>query len=59
MGKLNRVWHDGHPMPEHPTLDQRIEWHLAHSAHCGCRPMPRLILEELARRGIEPPPAAG
>ncbi|MBN9058908.1 MULTISPECIES: hypothetical protein [Kaistia] len=59
MSKLNRAWHEAHPMPPNPTLDQRIAWHLDHSAHCGCRPIPRLILEELARRGIEPPaPAA-
>jgi len=59
MSKLNRAWHEAHPMPAKPTLDQRIAWHLDHSAHCGCRPIPRLILAELAWRGIEPPaPAA-
>ena len=55
MSKLNRAWHDAHPMPANPTLDQRVEWHLAHTVHCGCRPIPRLVLEELARRGIAQP----
>ncbi|MCX5517648.1 hypothetical protein OSH10_04305 [Kaistia defluvii] len=55
MSKLNRAWHDANPMPENPTIDQRVEWHLAHTAHCGCRPIPRLVLEEMARRGIAAP----
>lgn len=55
MGKVNAAWHAAHPMPERPTLDQRVAWHLDHAAHCACRPVPRLIAEELARRGIAVP----
>jgi hypothetical protein len=29
MGKINATWHRAHPMPKNPTVDQRIEWHLA------------------------------
>lgn len=55
MSKLNAAWHEAHPMPEKPTLDQRVDWHLAHAANCGCRAVPRLIVEELTRRGIAIP----
>ncbi|BCP55075.1 hypothetical protein K32_36920 [Kaistia sp. 32K] len=55
MGKLNAAWHEAHPMPRNPTLDQRVDWHLAHAANCGCRAVPRRIAEELARRGINLP----
>jgi hypothetical protein len=55
MGKINADWHAAHPMPQKPTLDQRIDWHLAHAANCSCRAIPRRIAEELARRGIAIP----
>lgn len=55
MGRINAGWHEAHPMPEKPTLDQRVAWHLEHAAHCGCRGIPRLIAEELVRRGIPVP----
>lgn len=55
MGKINADWHAAHPMPQKATLDQRADWHLAHAAHCACRPVPRLVAEALARRGIAIP----
>ena len=61
MGKINAIWHRAHPMPNNPTLDQRIEWHLAHATACGCRAIHGKVLEELKRRGIKVPtlPTAG
>ncbi|MCW5716719.1 MAG: hypothetical protein KIS68_02695 [Bauldia sp.] len=47
---LNAAWHKAHPMPKNATLDERVAWHLAHSAACNCRPMPNSIVAELARR---------
>ncbi|HEU4385974.1 MAG TPA: YdeI/OmpD-associated family protein [Anaeromyxobacteraceae bacterium] len=38
--RLNAAWHESHPMPSHPTTEQRLAWHLAHEKNCGCRPMP-------------------
>lgn len=49
---LNRAWHMTHKMPPNPTLEQRLHWHLQHSANCGCRTIPPALLAELARRGI-------
>jgi hypothetical protein len=40
---MNAEWHDANPMPKNPTLEQRLRWHLAHQAHCGCRPMPKRL----------------
>ena len=37
-------------MPKKPTLDQRVDWHLAHSKACGCRGIPESVTAELRRR---------
>jgi len=47
---LNADWHRANPMPKNPTLDQRVAWHLAHSAACRCRPRPATVIAELDRR---------
>jgi hypothetical protein len=57
MGKINATWHRAHPMPKNPTVDQWIEWHLAHANARGCRAIHGKILEEIKRRGIKVPPA--
>ena len=59
MGKINAAWHQAHPMPKNPTLDRRVEWHLAHVANCGCRALPASILDELERRTIKLPTRIG
>ena len=57
MGKINAAWHKAHVMPAKATMDQRIEWHLAHRKACGCRKdLPASIITELKRRGIDPGP---
>ena len=52
---LNAAWHDAHPMPPRPTLDQRVTWHVAHAKACGCRTMPPTVVAELKRRGLKAP----
>jgi hypothetical protein len=47
---INREWHESHRMPERATLDDRVAWHVEHATACGCRPMPRTVVDELARR---------
>ena len=47
---LNASWHAKHPMPKPATLEQRVQWHVAHAKACGCRPMPRSVSVELERR---------
>ena len=49
---LDREWHQTHRMPKNATLDQRIEWHMAHAANCGCRDMPARIRAEIEKRGL-------
>lgn len=49
MSKINAEWHKANRMPKNPTKAERIAWHRAHAAHCGCREMPesiRKLLEE-------------
>jgi len=39
-GALDAAWHRTHRMPKNPTRDERMAWHVAHAAACGCRPIP-------------------
>jgi hypothetical protein len=55
MGRINAEWHRAHRMPRNPTLDQRIEWHLAHTKACGCREITGKLRKEFERRGIKVP----
>jgi hypothetical protein len=48
--KTNARWHVAHRMPRNPSLQQRVSWHVAHAAHCACRPMPATVVAELKRR---------
>ena len=53
---INKAWHAAHPMPKNPTLQQRIDWHLAHQQHCNCRPgFPAKLLEALKEKKIKLP----
>ncbi len=55
--RINAAWHKANRMPARASLDQRVEWHLAHRKACACRTdLPATILAELKRRGVKPPP---
>ena len=45
--KLNKTWHLKHIMPKNQTLEQRINWHLAHAKNCACRPMSEKLKQEI------------
>jgi hypothetical protein len=53
MSKINAAWHKKNKMPKNPTLDQRVELHLAHAKNCQCRPLGGKILDEIKKRGIK------
>ncbi|SDF75512.1 hypothetical protein SAMN04488117_10727 [Celeribacter baekdonensis] len=55
MSKLNKEWHAAHPMDKNPTTEERLTWHLEHTAECGCRPIPASLLSIMAQRGIAMP----
>ncbi len=40
-------------MPKNPTLDQRIDWHVAHAKACGCREIAGKVRAEMVARGID------
>lgn len=48
--KINKKWHQIHPMPENPTIEQRIAWHIEHTKHCKCREMPAAIQDAIKKR---------
>jgi hypothetical protein len=52
---LNRAWHAEHRLARNATLEERLDWHLAHAAACGCRDMPASIRKELEARGLVGP----
>jgi hypothetical protein len=45
--RINATWHARHRMPTHPTLDERIAWHLEHERQCACREIPVALLAEM------------
>lgn len=50
---LNREWHRVHRVPQKAGREQRIKWHVAHAAACGCRAVPEGIrrdVEKLLKR---------
>ena len=50
--KINADWHSKNKMPKNPSLNQRIEWHLAHAKNCTCRPIDGKIWEEIKKRKL-------
>jgi hypothetical protein len=55
-GNINAEWHRVNRMPPKATLEQRVQWHLAHLKACGCRTdLPATIVTELKRQGITLP----
>lgn len=56
--RMNRDWHEAHPMPKPATFEQRVRWHREHEAACGCRRPPADIAAALAAELSEPSDAA-
>ncbi|MGZ5221957.1 MAG: hypothetical protein ACXWC7_17860 [Chitinophagaceae bacterium] len=53
---INREWHLHHKMPQHATVEQRIQWHLEHLKNCQCRrDLPVGIKAEMKKRNIAVP----
>jgi len=54
--KINKEWHQAHPMPKNATIEERIAWHLAHVQNCHCREdIPAKLKEEMKKRNIKVP----
>ncbi len=53
---VNQQWHAKHTMPRRANLDERIGWHVQHAKHCGCRPIPPKLAQEIGRREEEKGP---
>jgi hypothetical protein len=51
--KINKEWHLNHPMPQNPTFEQRVEWHLEHQKNCACRPIASKLAGEMREKGIK------
>jgi hypothetical protein len=51
--EINRKWHKAHRMPKNATVQQKIRWHLGHQKHCGCREMPKALINEMKKRGMK------
>lgn len=46
----NIDWHSKHRLPENPSLDQRVKWHMEHARRCPCPSHDEDIIEELKKR---------
>lgn len=51
--KINKAWHEKNKMPENPTFEQRVKWHLAHKENCLCRRIPAKLAAEMKEKGIK------
>lgn len=51
--KINKTWHEQHKMPQNPSFEQRVAWHLEHQKNCSCRPISGKLAEEMKKRGIQ------
>jgi nitrilase len=40
---MNKTWHDQHVLGRGASMDERVQWHLAHAKACGCRPIPKTV----------------
>ncbi|GLR96001.1 hypothetical protein ACVMFA_009166 [Bradyrhizobium liaoningense] len=56
---INKEWHRSHPMPSKATREQRVEWHAAHKAACGCRDVPASLRPDVMKIAAEPSQALG
>jgi hypothetical protein len=48
--EINHEWHSKNILPENPTLDRRVKWHIEHARHCSCGAVDEKILEEVKKR---------
>ena len=48
--RINKEWHLKNKMPKNPSMEERINWHIAHAKNCTCREMPEGILKEINKR---------
>ncbi|MBR1133351.1 MULTISPECIES: hypothetical protein [Bradyrhizobium] len=46
---INKDWHRSHRMPPKATREQRIAWHAAHKAACGCRDVPASLRPDVMK----------
>ncbi|MBR1032338.1 hypothetical protein [Bradyrhizobium liaoningense] len=46
---LNKEWQRSHRMPPKATREQRVAWHVAHAAACGCREIPLSIRPDVLK----------
>ena len=47
MNTINAVWHNAHKMPNNPTHDERMIWHIKHLESCGCRKPTEKMQQEI------------
>ncbi|MFH1072417.1 MAG: hypothetical protein V1743_03235 [Nanoarchaeota archaeon] len=44
---FDKQWHEKHKMPQNPSMDDRLQWHLEHAEHCDCRKIPEKLLAKI------------
>lgn len=52
---INESWHKKNRMPKSATFEQRVQWHLEHQKNCSCRPIPKMLAEQMKEKGIKVP----
>ena len=53
---IGREWHLAQRMETNPTERQRIDWHVEHTRHCGCRSIDEGPARLFEKHGVHAPP---
>ena len=51
---MNTDWHNEHVLGSNAPMEERVRWHLQHTAKCACRPIPKdvqAVIDEHAKQG--------
>jgi len=47
---MNKIWHVENKLPQNATMEQRLQWHKEHQAHCACRTAPQSLLQTIKQK---------
>jgi len=46
---MNKTWHLHNKLPQGASDEKRMNWHIAHQKNCGCRPIPKSLLDKITQ----------
>jgi hypothetical protein len=50
---MNTDWHSEHVLGAKASMEERVRWHLQHTAKCACRPIPKDVQDAIDRKATQ------